>query len=260
MSFSTGLNDFGRWIRRQGMPFSMGLMGMCILGFLANAFVPNLGNIVNNTLVFHSSRAIQMPWTFITYPVDLFNTGLFAFLFLLFTCFWIFFCGQVLEKGWGSGKYIAFFILTTVITAMGLLFGSFILRVETSLYGIMMPLSGATVALSCKCPEQQILLYGIFPIKLKYLAILNIVMILISFAQPNPLMGIFALFGCAFSYYFTKNDRIFDFSSRRPRDNRVYIHKPAKRSVNPANWLRSRREAKSVKKLFDNSSIRDNEE
>jgi len=207
-------------------------------------------------LLGYSSRSLLLlPWTAVTYPL----VGDYSPISLLFASYWMWVAGGSLERSWGSRVFGIYFFVISAITALALYAAAVMTGVPTSLAGLWLPLAGVTVAFAMMNPEQQILFFFIIPMKLKYLAVLDVALVLVSYARPNPLLGVFALAGCAISYWYVTQGGSLGFPSRRrPRQGdvvRVYDRRSLFSKLNPIRWYRDRRERKRLKDFFDKSGF-----
>ncbi|MEN6357921.1 MAG: rhomboid family intramembrane serine protease [Armatimonadota bacterium] len=202
-------------------------------------------------LGFNSAIALKMPWTFVTYPLVAVGGDIIS---LLFGAYWLWVAGGSLERSWDTGRYALYFFLMCAITACGLWIGYVLLNIQISLIGLWLPLAGVTIAWAMMNPEQQILFFFIIPMKLKYLALLDVVLVLISYGQVNLLLGLFALLGCAFSYwYILPHD--FGVRTRQDRGQVVRVHRRQSimHKLNPFGWIKEKRDKDRLRKLFDDS-------
>jgi hypothetical protein len=140
------------------------------------------------------------------------------------------------------------------ISALGLWAGSILINLPVSLVGLWLPLAGVTIAWAMMNPEQQILFFFIIPMKLKYLALLDVALVLISYGQIHLLLGLFALLGCAFSYWYILPH---DFATRTRQDRGQVVHIRRRQSImhklNPFGWIKDKRDKDRLRKLFDDS-------
>lgn len=110
-------------------------------------------------LAFTPALLLLQPWSIVTYMFV--HDG---FLHLFFNMLVLFFFGPVLEDRWGSREFLKFYLLCGVGAALlsFLLPGAGIVGASGAIYGLM-------VAFAMYWPESPIHLYGIFPIKAKWL-------------------------------------------------------------------------------------------
>jgi membrane associated rhomboid family serine protease len=110
-------------------------------------------------LVFTPARVIPQFWTVVTYMFV--HVGLWH---LLFNMLALFFFGPPLEGRWGSREFVKFYFLAGMGgAALSVLFPyQPIAGASAAVYGIM-------VAFAMYWPENPIYIWGIFPVKAKYL-------------------------------------------------------------------------------------------
>lgn len=129
------------------------------------------GNILNylyldRTLVF--SGQIWRLFTFIFIPP---STGL---IWLLLALYFYYFIGSALESTWGTLKFNIYYFLSMLGTiAAALIFGG-------AYTGIYVNLS-MFLAFAYLYPDHQVLLFFIIPIKIKYLAYIDLALLAFSF-------------------------------------------------------------------------------
>lgn len=104
-------------------------------------------------------RLLLQPWSPITYMFV--HDG---FLHLLFNMLGLFFFGPPLEERWGSRGFLKFYLIAGLGGALLSLFfpNSLVIGASGAVYGIM-------VAFAMFWPDNPIYIYGIFPIKAKWL-------------------------------------------------------------------------------------------
>lgn len=242
------------WLFSDRIPVTKSIIVTGILTFLLTLFGAEL---LASLLVYTSGRLVLMPWTAFTYPL----VGPLEPISVLFSSYWMWVAGGSLERAWGSRTFGVFFFAIAGLTALALYAASVVFGVQTGAVGLWLPLAAVTVAFGMMNPEQQILFFFIIPMKLKYLAMLSAAMVLISFARPNPLVGVFALAGCAASYWYVRNGRSLDWGTpRQPRHNnvmRVYDRRGPLNRLNPFRAYKDWRERKRLRDFFDKSGFDD---
>ena len=157
-----GSNPFGsmltKWVR-----------SLLIANIAVSVLVWILGSALSvdleGLLAFRPGDFLSRPWTPITYMFvhgDVFH--------LLFNMLGLFFFGPVLEERWGSNTFLRFYLLCGLggIVLSSLLafldpFGA-IIGASAAIYGIM-------VAFAYYWPDNPIYIWGIFPVKAKWLVI-----------------------------------------------------------------------------------------
>jgi membrane associated rhomboid family serine protease len=110
-------------------------------------------------LVFIPAEVLTQPWTLVTYMFV--HAG---FLHVLLNMLGLFFFGPVLEERWGGREFLKFYLVSGLGGALlSLLFpNTAILGASAAVYGVM-------VAFAMYWPDNPIYIYGIFPIKAKWL-------------------------------------------------------------------------------------------
>ncbi len=121
--------------------------------------------MVNETFFFQwfafvPSRVLTQPWGAVTY---MFLHG--DMMHLLLNMLVLFFFGPPLEARWGSGDFIKFYFvcgLGGVVLSFLFAPGSWIVGASAAIYGLML-------AFAINWPEAPIYIWGIFPVKAKWL-------------------------------------------------------------------------------------------
>jgi len=209
-------------------------------------------------LGFSTLTFVKMPWTAITYPfVNASGSALGA----IFSLFWLWIAGGSLERGWGTTRFARFFFAMSAISAGGLALGGFLGAGHVATIGLLLPLAGVTVAFAMLNPEDQVLFAFVLPMKLKYLAVISVLMVLVSYGGRHWMLGITALAGCAYSYWYVlprSRSRVRPRSTSEP-DNVVRIHPKASLlgSLNFPRRIREARERKKLRDLFKRSGLDD---
>jgi membrane associated rhomboid family serine protease len=193
---SNALDDFlTRWLR-SGYPLTLALIAANFLTLLLVAFrVP-----VYEYLALQIPQTLVRPWTIVTYPLVSF--GVFG---MIFHGIWLYFVGGSLERSWGTRTFALYYLAMTVISALGLILGAFVLRVSV-MADSWLPIAALTVAFCLLNPHEVIRFWFILPIPARMLAVIEVVIIFFVYALGyHPLMGIFALTGCLASYLWVRN-------------------------------------------------------
>lgn len=209
--------------------------------------------LVVKRLMYTSPGVMESPWTVFTYP--LIYTGCISICFC-FTLFWMWIAGGSLERSWGSKRFVLFFFMMSAISALGLFLGGLITNETTLLTGLYLPLAGVTMAFAMLDPERAMLYGFVIPMKLKYLAVLDMLIVLVGFGRQDPILGVSALLGCAFSYWYVT------YISKRWKASDceiIRIHKKSSTipSLSPLGWYKEYRERKRLKDFFDKSGFKD---
>lgn len=207
--------------------------------------------------------AFRQPWRLFTYP--LLSGG--SILSLLFGSLMLWQFGGSLERSWGTRTLAIFLASISVITALG--FAVAALFTEEAAPAGFLVLAALVVAWCVLNADETLNLYGLIPIKSRYLAAGGCVVIFFLFGWNNPIIGLLALSGCGFAVLWVKQDwtyrvmsgrapriavgrarapraphlRLVD--SKRPKDDRF-----TPRDLNPVRWLNKRNERRKFEKLM----------
>ncbi len=150
MAYSSG-NPFGfvltPWVKR-----------LIIANVVVFVIVAAFGGL-RGYLVFTPSLILRQPWTLATYMFV--HVGLFHLLFNMLT---LFFFGPPLEDRWGSREFLKFYL----IAGAGGALLSF-LFLNYSIAGASAAVFGVMVGFAMNWPESPIYIWGIFPVKAKWL-------------------------------------------------------------------------------------------
>jgi membrane associated rhomboid family serine protease len=142
--------------------------------FFATLVYPSLIEV----LAFRPDRLLSQPWGIFTY---MFVHGSFMHLFVNMLV--LFFFGPPLESRWGGKEFLRFWIVTALGgVALQFAFGGGgpgMIGASAACYGIML-------AFAMNWPDAPIYIWGIFPVKAKWLVAFLAVMTLISsFGSPG---------------------------------------------------------------------------
>lgn len=272
------LRDF---FLRGGIPVTLTILAVNILTFLGLFFSPGtLGPFLQRYMILDSSHVGSAPWTLLTYPLV---GGPFS-LWLIIT--WVFFwlAGGSLERGWGSGRFAAFFFTVAAISALSLLTGGALLHRAFALPpDLFLPLTGLIVAFCMLNPEQTVTFY-FFPIKAKFVALIVTAWMYFTYGSfLGPVLGLFALGGILAAFLYVRfgrswadigsyagggrrrargpDLRITDRTAARPSAPRTYMDgSPTRRSpLDLAGRWRDYQERRRLEKLWKNSGFSNSE-
>jgi membrane associated rhomboid family serine protease len=203
------------------------------------------------------------PWRLLTYPL---LTG--HIITLLFSGFLLYTVGGSLERSWGTKTFAIFYCALAVVTALAFtLLPLMPGRGSLPFVPNSLVLSALLVGFCTVNPDETINLYGIIPIKTRYIAAGVCIIIFFTLGYGNPLVGLMALLGCGFAVLWVKQDwayaisggnwptsapkipkrpnlRLVDNKSR-PRDDRF-----TPKDLSPLRWLARRNERKKFEKLM----------
>lgn len=118
--------------------------------------------------------------TFILIPSGLGNP-----FYTLLGCYVVFWTGQMLEREWGTAKFSLFYLCGVLLSiAGGLLLGG------TSIYYIHLSFF---LVIATMYSEMQVLFMFVLPIKMKWLALLDVALILLEGVESGPFVILLAL-------------------------------------------------------------------
>lgn len=133
---------------------------------------------------------ISLLYRILTYPLVYIHTGgenLFGFMLFALFMWWV---GSALEREWGSKLFVLFYLITIGISGI-------VCLILLNLLGITFPImgtSGITFAIiavfAYKNPNSRFHVFGIFPIKVKWLLLVSLVL---TFLIPSPLYIVYSL-------------------------------------------------------------------
>ena len=150
-------------------------------------------------LDFQAAKLLYRPWTPITY---MFMHGGFWHIFVNMLV--LFFFGPPLEERWGSREFLKYYL----ICGLGGAVFSFIFAFNSPVIGASAAVYGVMLAFAMNWPDSPIYIWGIFPVKAKYLVMVLAAFALFS-AYNNSQDGVahFAhLGGFAFGFLYLKLD------------------------------------------------------
>lgn len=141
-------------------------------------------------ICFNRSKILHgQVWRLITYIFVPQNSGIWLFL-LLFAYYGI---GRMVERAWGTLKFNLFYLCGVLIMDIAAL----ILHTNASTYYLNLSLF---LALATLYPENRVLLFYIIPLKMKYLAWVYLLLVVVKVVQLNffpifALLNYFLFFG-----------------------------------------------------------------
>ncbi len=149
-------------------PWVKGLLIANAAVFLV-AFVAGRGPI-HDLLAFSPSRLLERPWGLVTYMFV--HAG---FWHLAMNSLFLFFFGPPLERRWGSGLFARFYLicgLGGVLTSFAFS-GAEIVGASAACYGLL-------TAFALAWPNQPVHVWGVFPVKVKWLVTCLVAVSLLS--------------------------------------------------------------------------------
>lgn len=173
---------------RYGNPFGFSLtpwvkrllivnVAIALVGWIVGWFFP--GDLVRAWLAFRPADVLLRPWTPLTYMFV--HGGLWH---LLLNMLGLFFFGPPLEERWGSTGFIRFYLIAGLGGAVlsALVPGTIVLGASGAVLGLLL-------AYAMAWPDNPIYIYGILPVKAKWLVAGIVVLNLVS-ALANRASGV----------------------------------------------------------------------
>lgn len=210
------MSEFGYRLRRflyqEFIPVTKTIAIISGVMFLLS-FIPGV-EFIFELLGLNPGNGFLMPWTLVTYPFLLYRDILSA----IFAILWLWMAGGSLERSWGSQTYGLFLLLVTLITGVAMsLLGLLHLVGGFSVSGLWLPLVGLTWAWAATVPDQEVMFWGIIPLKARVLAWIDAIITFFVYfrlgtaaATTIPLLagllvGLASLSGIAVTHLFTGN-------------------------------------------------------
>ena len=167
-------------------------------------------------------------WRLATYVLIPTNGGFWLVVSLMFY-YWL---GDALERLWGSAKFTIYYLSGTLLSALAALLVYAIDRQPIALFGASYVNTALFMAYALTYPDAMVRIYFILPIKMKWLALLDVALILLDGIAIGPIVVLLAV--PSFINYF-----IFTWSFwsmklgfvRRQADPQVINFKRAKRQA-----------------------------
>ena len=94
--------------------------------------------------------------------------------YLLISCYFYYWIGTSLERQWGTAKFTCYYLGGMVFTLLGAILVSLLTGYPVALYGAGYVNFAMFLAFAMLWPDAQVLLFFIIPIRIKYLAYLDL--------------------------------------------------------------------------------------
>lgn len=140
--------------------------------YLGTRFMPSLIEL----LAFQPSEVFYRPWTVVTY---MFTHG--SFWHVFFNMLALFFFGPPIEERWGSKEFIKYYF----ICGLGGAALSFLFAFNSAVVGASAAVYGVMLAFAMLWPDIPIYIWGILPVKAKYLMAILVGVDLLSSLRPG---------------------------------------------------------------------------
>lgn len=245
-----------------GIPVVAGVLlasvGVFLLYFLVYAWRAPIIEWLAFTADPRSLEWLTQPWKWITYVFLQLD-----FLGLLFGGYLLYLAGGTLERSWGSVNFAVLFGAFCVIAALGFVAAAYLFGQTFILAGYLIPVAALWAAWAALDPELEFRLYGVLPLRLKWIALITVGFIYFSYGLSTgpmgPIVGLFALAAPAAAFFYVRKlPRLSLGGFRRPADRwapdlredvpRRRREEPRER-VGGLNPLRRRQEQQEIERL-----------
>ena len=136
--------------------------------YVADLFAPTLGYYLSNYLAFDRAAILRgQVWRIVTFAITPPSASI---LFIVMQLLFIHFTGQMLQNHWGTLRFNLFYFCGLI----GSVIAGMITGYATSYYINL----SMFLAVAILYPMMQINLYGILPIRLKWLALIDLLLLL----------------------------------------------------------------------------------
>ncbi len=153
-----------------------GIRNLMLYVVVANVAVYLLDSFSGNTLsqlLFFSLDAVLhgQVWRLVTFVLIPDVSGAFS---LLISCYFYYWIGSALEQRWGTAKFTCYYLSGMVFTLLGTVLVSLIIGASVPVYGAGYVNFAMFLAFAAMWPDAQVLLFFIIPMKIKYLAYVDL--------------------------------------------------------------------------------------
>lgn len=242
-----------------GIPVVRALVIAAVVTFLAYFFVGQAGGPVAPWLAFSTEGGLGWlrAWTWLTYPFVEVSP-----LSLLLQGYWLWVVGGMLERSWGWRRFLPFFFALTAISCIVFVPAFYLLGRPVTLWGLMLVNSGLTVTWAALDPELELNFYGVLPVKLKALALVDVLLVYFGFGlnHSDPVLALFTLAAPAAGWLYIRKLPAWTAGSpfgaaRRPsrgpnfREPLLREEPPRREQAGRRNPLRKRQEQEEIARL-----------
>jgi membrane associated rhomboid family serine protease len=244
--------DYGRssW-QNSGCPLVIGLIVAKFIVMLLYIFKVPLADF----LTFDAPIDWNQPWRALTYPFTSFYFGE-----VLFSGLTLFFFGGSLERAWGTRTFAIILAVISIITALGITLGAFLLKVPAFPVQSWVVVAALVVAWGAINPFESVLLWFI-PVQGRWLAVIDALFVFFNHVQFSPIMGVCALAGCGAAHLWLQNrswGNVTHWTIRRPiaaprkvKPQRHHDDAFSWRDLNPFERIARARRKKQFERLFE---------
>lgn len=174
-------------------PVTFGILALLVVGMLA---AWGSGGKATAPLAFVGVE----PWkvyTWLTYPYTVFLSPFSA----LFLGIWLYQIGTITEAEHGSKSFLLVWLGLCAISVLPLIL------VKASAAGSFLPVAALTVMWATRRPESTLMLFGLVPIKAKWIGVLSALTVFFNYASIGSefYIGFIALVGCLVAFLYAAN-------------------------------------------------------
>ena len=252
-------NTQQRWVA-SGFPFTIALMALTLLTALVAVFAPQF----YQNLMFLAPISLNKPWTLLTYSV----LGT-PSIFILFDIGLLYWFGSSLERSWGTKAFALFWIFVSVVSALSLCLGAFLLKQPIIALPIL-PMAGAAFVWAFLNSEERMSFFFL-PLRGIHFAPIAVLYLIFNYGPMGIAILPFALLGCVAAFGWLKygisyriqnmGDGLLPMSrpvrrsGARPKlrlvpDNKPLDDKFTLSKLNPIRILKRRQERRKFEKLM----------
>jgi hypothetical protein len=247
------IDNAGRWARRQLAPVTVGIMVALVAMSLFFWFTHGKSQL---SLVM-SNDFLTRPWTVITYVfADQFLGDVQQLIWLVILMGWMLLSCASVERTIGTAKYVALWVITSILPALCFGLGANFLHLPIILYGPFFPIAAISFVWALNNKSFSLYLFFI-PISGLVLCYLIPLGILFGYGMGAPMLGLFACLYLIPAYFYGSNRIPFLLYEVRGYQN----YKPSKaQKQKEANYFsevdkrkQERAERERLRKLFESS-------
>lgn len=250
-----------RLFRDSSNPLTHALIAAMIFVFLS-AFVGSFTKFsLVEWLTLNVPGELAQPWRLLTFSVVEGNP-----IGLIFGALVLWWVGGSLERSWGTRTFAIFYTLICLVTAISFVPVALMTEAKSALVPGSLVLSALVVGWAMLNPDETINLYGIIPIKSRFIALGIVLITFFTYGWGNPIVGFLALSSCGFAALWARQGWSYGFGTLLPGVARVKKRPslrlvPSKtpkpkddrftmRDLNPLEMMAKRRRRKQFEKLM----------
>lgn len=186
-----------RFLYQEFMPVNKGLIVLAVVINLLLLILDDfLGLNFRSLFLLRTADMFTAPWTLITFP--LINEPI----SLIFAAIALWFVGGSVERTWGSKRYSWLVVLVTLTTGVVFSLVSMYLNKTILIFGLWLPLTSIIWAWSRLFPYQEVLVWGILPVKAVWFGWIAAALAFFSYFDRGILFGLASITGIGIAHLF----------------------------------------------------------